>query len=147
MLLSLKTIQLFYSIILLLRYYRAFLTFRFRFRYKFKANTIGSMFYHSHSQFQRGDGLFGPYIVRTAAELDPNWNEYDFDLTGHYIHVQEWFHKVRNINKIIVRTFLDYILRIIHTVKYYFTVLYFSQLGKHFYYIIGILVKTRRTIF
>ena len=66
----------------------------FRFRYQFKADTVGTGFYHSHSSFQRGDGLFGPYIVRTAKELDPNADEYDFDLTDHYISVQEWFHKV-----------------------------------------------------
>ena len=66
-----------------------------RFRYKFKADTVGSMFYHSHSSFQRGDGLFGPYIVRTNRALDPNGDEYDLDLTEHYIHVQEWFHKVK----------------------------------------------------
>ena len=52
------------------------------------------MFYHSHSAFQRGDGLFGPYIVRTYKDSDPNSGEYDFDLTEHYISVQEWFHKV-----------------------------------------------------
>ena len=68
----------------------------FRFRYKFKAHTTGSMFYHSHTLFQRGDGLFGPYIVRTVKESDPNSDEYDFDLTEHYISVQEWFHKVSN---------------------------------------------------
>ena len=52
------------------------------------------MFYHSHLSFQRGDGLFGPYIVRMIKEQDPNSNEYDFDLTEHFISVQEWFHKV-----------------------------------------------------
>ena len=65
-----------------------------RFRYKFKANVAGTSFYHSHSSFQRGDGLSGPYIVRTPADEDPNSNQYDFDLTEHYITVQEWFHKV-----------------------------------------------------
>ena len=52
------------------------------------------MFYHSHVAFQRGDGLFGPYIVRAIRDTDPNSKEYDFDLTEHFISVQEWFHKV-----------------------------------------------------
>ena len=71
-----------------------FILFDFRFRYKFKAVEAGSMFYHSHTAFQRGDGLFGPYIVRTAKDLERNSNEYDLDLTEHYISIQEWFHKV-----------------------------------------------------
>ena len=52
------------------------------------------MFYHSHVAFQRGDGLFGPYIVRAIKDTDPNSKEYDFDLTEHFISVQEWFHQV-----------------------------------------------------
>ena len=52
------------------------------------------MFYHSHMSFQKGDGLFGPYIVRRPAGTDPNDHLYDYDLTEHLIFPQEWFHKV-----------------------------------------------------
>ena len=65
-----------------------------RFVYKFEAQTTGTMFYHSHVSFQRGDGLFGPYIVREIEGNDPNYDLYDFDLTEHYIFPQEWFHTV-----------------------------------------------------
>lgn len=44
--------------------------------------------------FQKGDGLFGPYIVRRPAGTDPNDHLYDYDLTEHLIFPQEWFHKV-----------------------------------------------------
>ena len=57
------------------------------------------MFYHSHMSFQKGDGLFGPYIVRRPAGTDPNDHLYDYDLTEHLIFPQEWFHKV--LHKII----------------------------------------------
>ena len=63
------------------------------FRYIFKAKVTGTMFFHSHVLHQRGDGLFGTYIVRRASEEDPNFDQYDVDLTEHSIHVQEWFHK------------------------------------------------------
>ena len=63
-----------------------------RFVYKFQARTTGTMFYHSHTSFQRGDGAFGPYIVRRTAETDPQTHLYDFDLTEHLIFPQEWFH-------------------------------------------------------
>ena len=75
----------------------------FRFVYKFRARTTGTMFYHSHTSFQRGDGAFGPYIVRRTPESEPNSHLYDFDLTEHLIFPQEWFHSVSfamNIRKI-----------------------------------------------
>ena len=65
-----------------------------RFVYKFQARTTGTMFWHSHTSFQRGDGAFGPYIVRRTAENDPQTHLYDFDLTEHLIFPQEWFHEV-----------------------------------------------------
>ena len=65
-----------------------------RFVYKFKAQISGTMFYHSHVSFQRGDGHFGPYIVRQPVEEEANAHLYDFDLTEHVIFPQEWFHKV-----------------------------------------------------
>ena len=63
-----------------------------RFVYKFRARTTGTMFYHSHTSFQRGEGAFGPCIVRRTAENDPQTHLYDFDLTEHLIFPQEWFH-------------------------------------------------------
>ena len=68
--------------------------FLYRFTYKFKAQTTGTMFYHSHVSHQRGDGNFGPYIVRQTPEDDPNSHLYDYDLTEHMIFPQEWFHEV-----------------------------------------------------
>ena len=66
----------------------------FRFVYNFKADVSGTMFYHSHVSFQRGDGNFGTYIVRQTPENEPNADLYDYDLTEHVIFPQEWFHKV-----------------------------------------------------
>lgn len=65
------------------------------------------MFYHSHMSFQRGDGLFGPYIVRQPLGQDPNENLYDFDLTEHFIFPQEWFHAVskKNFHSNIIHVF------------------------------------------
>ena len=59
-----------------------------------EANFLGTHFYHSHSSFQRGDGAFGPYIVRQTATQEPHALLYDFDLTEHVIFPQEWFHAV-----------------------------------------------------
>ena len=66
----------------------------FRFVYNFNADVSGTMFYHSHVSFQRGDGNFGTYIVRQTPENEPNADLYDYDLTEHVIFPQEWFHKV-----------------------------------------------------
>ena len=65
------------------------------------------MFYHSHMSFQRGDGLFGPYIVRQPLGQDPNENLYDFDLTEHFIFPQEWFHAVSK-KKFIAISFMSF---------------------------------------
>ena len=54
------------------------------------------MFWHSHSQYQRGDGAFGGYIVRQASDFDHHSNLYDEDKTGHIIFVQEYHHAVSN---------------------------------------------------
>lgn len=51
------------------------------------------MFHHSHMQFQRGNGVFGAYIVRQSRQKDPHAHLYDFDLTDHVIFVQEYFHR------------------------------------------------------
>ena len=62
---------------------------------KWKAVIPGSNWYHSHSSYQRGDGLLGMYIVRLPPESEVHSRHYDYDLTDHYIIAQEWFHGVR----------------------------------------------------
>jgi len=66
-----------------------------RFSLKWKAVIPGSNWYHSHSSYQRGDGLLGMYIVRLPPESEVHSRHYDYDLTDHYIIAQEWFHGVR----------------------------------------------------
>ncbi len=66
----------------------------FRFVYKFLAQVPGTHFYHSHTSFQRGDGAFGAYVVRQPKELEHHGDQYDEDLTEHYIMLQEYFHIV-----------------------------------------------------
>ncbi|TRY73881.1 hypothetical protein TCAL_12804 [Tigriopus californicus] len=63
-----------------------------KFRYSFEAVVPGTHFYHSHNSFQRGDGAFGPYIVREKASHDAHRSLYDHDLSEHVIFPQEWFH-------------------------------------------------------
>ena len=65
-----------------------------RFSLKWKAVIPGSNWYHSHSAYQRGDGLLGMYIVRLPPESEVHSRHYDYDLTDHYIIAQEWFHGV-----------------------------------------------------
>ncbi|XP_055385677.1 uncharacterized protein LOC129614808 [Condylostylus longicornis] len=60
------------------------------FRYVFKAENIGTHFWHSHVGMQRGDGTFGPLIVRQPKALDPHGKLYDFD--EHIITLQDWAH-------------------------------------------------------
>ncbi|KAK8720077.1 hypothetical protein OTU49_013595, partial [Cherax quadricarinatus] len=63
------------------------------FRYSFYVPDAGTYYYHSHAEFQRGDGLYGGIIVRQPPGEDPNYNTYDFDLPQHTILVQDWMHK------------------------------------------------------
>ena len=65
-----------------------------RFSYKWKAVIPGSNWYHSHSSYQRGDGLFGMYVVRVPPQVEVHAQHYDYDLTDHQIVIQEWFHGV-----------------------------------------------------
>ena len=80
-----------------------------RFSYKWKAVIPGSNWYHSHSSYQRGDGLLGMYIVRLPPEQEVHSLHYDFDLTDHYIIAQEWFHGVRDkhLHCFIIECFLQ----------------------------------------
>ncbi|XP_058451938.1 uncharacterized protein LOC131430754 [Malaya genurostris] len=60
------------------------------FRYTFKADNPGTHFWHSHTGMQRGDGAFGPLIIRQ--DNDPQQILYDYDLSDHVITVQDWGH-------------------------------------------------------
>ncbi|XP_046614059.1 laccase-1-like [Neodiprion virginianus] len=61
------------------------------FRYHYVAATSGTHFWHSHSGFQRGDGVIGPLIVRVPPRLDPHFKYYD--LIEHTMIVMDWDHK------------------------------------------------------
>ena len=50
--------------------------------------------WHSHAGLQRGDGLFGPLIVRQAKEIDVNGDEYDVDDPEHTVVLQDWVHHI-----------------------------------------------------
>jgi len=53
--------------------------------YQFTANPAGTFWYHSHTEFQRDDGLSGVFVVR---EID---EDVGCDLIEHVLHLQEWF--------------------------------------------------------
>lgn len=40
--------------------------------------------------FQRSDGTFGAFTVRTPEELDPHYNLYDYDLSEHSAIILDW---------------------------------------------------------
>ena len=54
--------------------------------YQFTANPAGTFWYHSHTAFQRDDGLSGIFVVRGRDVEDLGC-----DLSEHVIHLQEWF--------------------------------------------------------
>ena len=54
--------------------------------YQFTANPAGTFWYHSHTAFQRDDGLSGIFVVRERDVEDVGC-----DLSEHVIHLQEWF--------------------------------------------------------
>ncbi|KAI9555735.1 hypothetical protein GHT06_018250 [Daphnia sinensis] len=60
------------------------------FRYTFVAGNPGTHFYHSHSGFQRADGVFGSLIVRQSRQKDPHSSLYDYDLPEHVVLVSDW---------------------------------------------------------
>ena len=64
-------------------------TLFYRFRYQWTAAVAGTSWYHSHTHLQRAHGLFGANIVREDPEEDFNSLTYDYDLTEHYIFIQE----------------------------------------------------------
>lgn len=42
------------------------------------------------SGFQRADGTFGSFVVRTPEEHDPHYALYDFDLYEHTLIILDW---------------------------------------------------------
>jgi len=54
--------------------------------YNFHADTPGTYWYHSHNEFQRDDGMYGPVIIR-----DPQVAG-SCDMTEHTIMIQEWYY-------------------------------------------------------
>lgn len=42
--------------------------------------------------FQRGDGVFGPLIVRTPPKV--NWHKDLYDIDEHIIQISDWTHKL-----------------------------------------------------
>ncbi|KAL7634546.1 UNVERIFIED_CONTAM: hypothetical protein RMT77_014923 [Armadillidium vulgare] len=58
------------------------------FRYHFIADPTGTHFWHSHSGFQRADGMFGSLIVRSRN--DPQRHLYDVDDPEHVMLVMDW---------------------------------------------------------
>ncbi|XP_033609847.1 laccase isoform X2 [Cryptotermes secundus] len=60
------------------------------FRYDFKADTFGTLYWHSHNGFQKQDGIQGAMVVRRPTSLEPNSHLYDYDLASHVIFVSDW---------------------------------------------------------
>ncbi|XP_076059257.1 uncharacterized protein LOC143035926 [Oratosquilla oratoria] len=58
------------------------------FVYDFVASEVGTHFWHSHSGYQRADGLYGAIVIRTAE--DPHALEYNFDQD--VLVVADWPH-------------------------------------------------------
>nr|KAG5697890.1 hypothetical protein BaRGS_026828 [Batillaria attramentaria] len=63
------------------------------FQYRFVAVDPGTHFWHAHTGLQRGEGVFGSFIVRQPPSREPHIDEYDFDLPEHVIVVNEWQHR------------------------------------------------------
>ncbi|KAK3884409.1 hypothetical protein Pcinc_011312 [Petrolisthes cinctipes] len=62
------------------------------FKYSFVAREAGTQFYHAHTGFHRGDGVFGPMIVRQRTTDDPNYSLFDYDIPGHVLLIHDWLH-------------------------------------------------------
>nr|KAF7421813.1 hypothetical protein H0235_009649 [Vespula pensylvanica] len=62
------------------------------FRYDYIATEIGTHFWHSHIGFQRGDGLFGPMIVR--APPSKNWHKDLYDVDEFTLTLYDWIHNM-----------------------------------------------------
>uniref|UniRef100_A0A1I8JPE7 Plastocyanin-like domain-containing protein n=1 Tax=Macrostomum lignano TaxID=282301 RepID=A0A1I8JPE7_9PLAT len=56
------------------------------------ASPAGTHYWHSHSGLQRSEGIFGPLVVRQAA--DPHAGLYDTDQPEHTLLLSDWFHEL-----------------------------------------------------
>ncbi|KAK7475486.1 hypothetical protein BaRGS_00033242, partial [Batillaria attramentaria] len=64
------------------------------FTYRFAAEDVaGTHWWHSHAGLYRGDGLFGPIVIRQTPSRDPHHALYDLDLPEHVIVVNDWPHQ------------------------------------------------------
>ncbi|KAB0803227.1 hypothetical protein PPYR_00197 [Photinus pyralis] len=64
------------------------------FRYTWTATHPGTHYWHSHTGFQKMDGLTGSIIIRQPLAVDPHSKLYDFDLSEHVMFVQDWIHEL-----------------------------------------------------
>ncbi|XP_032682635.1 laccase-1-like isoform X2 [Odontomachus brunneus] len=62
------------------------------FRYEYIATEAGTHFWHSHLGLQRGDGVFGPLLVRVPPAKDWHKDLYDFD--EFTLVVADWIHEL-----------------------------------------------------
>ncbi|XP_060075142.1 uncharacterized protein LOC132554835 [Ylistrum balloti] len=60
------------------------------FQYRFNVTNSGTHFWHGHLGLHRSDGIFGPFIVRQAAEREVHSGLYDYDLPQHTMLVNDW---------------------------------------------------------
>ncbi|KAK8384504.1 hypothetical protein O3P69_009357 [Scylla paramamosain] len=60
------------------------------FRYHFLADQPGTQYWHSHSGFQRTDGMFGALVVRQPREEDPQRGHFDRDEPQHTLVLTDW---------------------------------------------------------
>jgi len=58
------------------------------FRYHFLADNVGTHYWHSHSGFQRADGMFGSLLIRSAQ--DGLRHLYDTDDPSHVLLLTDW---------------------------------------------------------
>ncbi|KAJ4431307.1 hypothetical protein ANN_19904 [Periplaneta americana] len=62
------------------------------FRYDFMADTVGTMYWHSHAGLHKLNGLQGSLIIRQPKDNDPVDKLYDYDLPAHVIVIMDWYH-------------------------------------------------------
>ncbi|KAK4875378.1 hypothetical protein RN001_011800 [Aquatica leii] len=62
------------------------------FRYKWKAENPGTHFWHSHTGFQKIDGLAGSIIVREATDIHQHLYDYDNNI----LMISDWYHYLAN---------------------------------------------------
>jgi FtsP/CotA-like multicopper oxidase with cupredoxin domain len=63
----------------------------FVYRFQIGKGEHGTYWYHAHSQVQRGDGLFGAFVVhRPRQEVYEHWAQYDEDRV---LMINDWYHR------------------------------------------------------